>query len=187
MQIKEYIYNFIQSQNICIDADVFDYGYLITKKYLIFILITLPVVIIQQSFVEFIIYLVVFISLRQNLGGFHFDNSNICMFFSIISAIFIMFINQSISDINLVARIFILLSTFICINKIGVLDHKNKRLTDYEKSMFTKKANIILLFYSIIGIFIYSLQPSFVNVMFLTLIFMDLNMLSSILLALFRK
>lgn len=173
---KNRVNQFIKSQDIHLEDDVFEYGYTIVSKYVIVLLIVLLVSIWLDTCVETIIFLFVFVSLRQYLGGFHLNVKVWCLMFSIGIMILLPFGCKYVGYVDLILRMVSLVIIILIMNFIGVVDHKNKRLTNKEKKRFIIKANKIFLGYSIIVLVFYSILPlSYSNTVFLSLEFMSLN------------
>ena len=152
-KIRNKLYKFILNQNIKIDEDTFSYGSLIAIKYFIYLLIIIPISIIFHNFLEFLIFIITFVSLRRNVGGIHLNNTILCMLFSIFFSFIIPFVSKFLGFIDVVYRIIISLFSLISINFIGIIDHKNKRITKHEREYFLQKANKILLCYFVLLIF----------------------------------
>lgn len=131
--MKKSIFDFLERNNVHIDEDIDSYGYDITKKYLFFLILVIPVSFLMKTILEFIIFLFTFILLRQYLGGLHFKNDNLCFLFSVMIAIFIPFIAKYIPKISVVIRVLIIVITFLIIYYIGVIDNENKELNIIEK------------------------------------------------------
>lgn len=176
--LKDKIYRFILNQNINMDYDVFAYGYYVVTTYCLYLGILIPVSIFNHVFVETLIFIVVFVSLRQYLGGLHFSNYLVCLIVSVFVAIIVPLISCKIGNIPIYLRLIIILISILCTNLIGPIDHKNKKMSIREKEIFRKKANIILLFYLTISLCFYHRVPiKFGNVILLTITIMNLNLL----------
>lgn len=77
--IKKYIYKLLRTNNINIAEDVFYYGWTILKYYMIYFLITFPIVCYCHTIHYTVFFLVFYIPLRRYLGGFHFSNNIFCL------------------------------------------------------------------------------------------------------------
>lgn len=176
-KMKKNIYTFLQRNNVYLDEDIYSYGFDITKKYLLFLIIVIPINIMNNRILEFSIFLFTFISLRQYLGGLHFKNDNICFLFSIIITIFIPLYANNIPKISIVKRTFMVIVTFLLVYFIGVVDNENKKLDDIEKKYLQKRAFILLLIFSILILLLYDFDYVIFNVILLTILLMDTNIL----------
>lgn len=176
--MKSLIYSFIKSQNIEIDDDVFSYGYSIVKSYAIILGILIPICYLNKTFIETIIFLITFSSLRQYLGGLHFDSQLLCIIISLIVAIAIPLASKYFGNISGLIRFVIFSISIINLNIIGPIDHHNKRLSEIEKNIFKSRANLIILIYAAIGIFIYPfLNQSLGNTIIMTITLMNFNLI----------
>lgn len=131
--MKEKLYRSMKELGLDIDYDTFSYGSAVCVQYLLFLIITLPVIIIFKLYLETLTFLVFFIFLRRYNGGFHFDNKYFCLISSVI--ISIIFPHLSV---QLQFNFFHYLSIIICIifftYFLGVVDHKNKILSEKKKN-----------------------------------------------------
>ena len=59
--MKKKLYSFILSQNIFIEEDVFSYGYDVVTTYTLFLLILLPLSILNHTIIEILIFIFIFI------------------------------------------------------------------------------------------------------------------------------
>ena len=160
------------------EYDVFSYGFSIVSTYFIYLLILVPFSILNEDFFETIIFLIVFTSLRQYLGGLHFNSSIKCMIASLFVGTILPILGKYMYHIILWVQIICFLFTFIIIHFIGTNDHHNKRLDDQEKITFKIKANKTLLFYFIFVMIFYSYIPkSFTNTIILTILLMNFNLI----------
>lgn len=176
--MKKKLYSFILSQNIFIEEDVFSYGYDVVTTYTLFLLILLPLSILNHTIIETLIFIFIFISLRRYLGGLHFNSHKTCMLFSIIVSLLIPYINSHLNYINIIIRCLIFFIAFLSIYFIGVTDHKNKRLNTAEKKIFKHHAIILLCLYFLIGNLFYSKENlQYLNILFVTIAFFDINLL----------
>lgn len=177
-QLKNKLYYFLLNQGIEPEYDVFDYGYKIFTKYLTFLIIIIPLSLLFNIFIETIVFLAVFISLRQYLGGIHIDNSFLCMFFSIIISLLIPIIARLLKNINLPSFIIVFIISEISILILGPIDHKNKRLSSIEKKYFKRKSFLIILLYFFICCFLYFFkQKIYINIILLTIILNIFNLI----------
>ena len=124
--LKKKVYSFLINQGVNPELDIFNYGFNVSIKYFIFLIIALPLSLVFHCFKETIIFLITFISLRQYLGGFHFNNSNTCMFFSIIVTLLIPLLSNNIEYINIWFRSLIFASCIFAATYFGPIDHKKK-------------------------------------------------------------
>lgn len=176
-QLKNKLYSFLLNQGLEPEYDVFDYGYKILTKYLIFLTIVIPLSILLNNFSETILFLIVFITLRQYLGGIHIENSILCMMFSIIISLLIPQLAKVFNHFNILFLIGIFIIAEISILLLGPIDHKNKRLSNAEKKCFKKKSFFMIILYFCISCFLYFFeQDIYVNVILFTILLNVFNL-----------
>lgn len=177
-KLENKIYDFILKQDVKIEYDVFSYGYSTVKTYFFFLIFVIPICIYTNMIIETLLFLLVYISLRKNLGGFHFNNQIICFIISVFISILVPLLSNKIGEISIIVRITIVILSYIIINKIGVVDHKNKKLNEKEKEFYFKRVNSILFIYYSFIVIIYPLvNYNYGNVIILTLILIDFNLI----------
>ena len=159
--MKKILYNYLQQNGISIDQDVFYYGISLFKNYILFFIITIPFIIHYSLYYQMITFFIFYIPLRRYLGGFHFNQSNICIFASSFVSIIICLSSKyyNIQYINYLYSFITLL--FLTIYHAPV-DHKNKRLTLNEKNVYKNKAIIIEIFFFIFSIIAYFILKNFI-------------------------
>ena len=69
--MKEWLYSEFQKNNIDIEQDVFNYGISVLKEQFICIFISLIISYVLKTVREFFVFLLLFIPIRVNLGGYH--------------------------------------------------------------------------------------------------------------------
>ena len=171
-KICDIIYDKIKKSGIETDYELFSYGYKVMVGYIL-ILITISMIgIILNCLMNIYIFVILFSILRKQLGGFHFDSSILCFIFSIIFSILIPYIAKNTYLIPINHIIFTFIFLIIITNVIGVIDNKNKKLTDDEKKIFKRKSIIVECVYFIICVVanIYNLNY-FSNVILFTVMF----------------
>lgn len=169
---KYKIYNYIKANKISLDEDVFIYGFQILVDYLVFILIIMIVSIYLNIVKEVIVFILAFIPLRRYLGGFHFSKNYLCKLFSILFTVLFSLISKSeiVKSFFIICIIFII--SIIVTYTIGVRDHKNKRLADYEKNIYRKKSLCTELLYFILCCFLFVFSIfDYLNIIIMSLIF----------------
>lgn len=176
--LKDKIYRFILNQNINMDYDVFAYGYYVVMTYCLYLSVIIPISIIHHTFFETVLFIMVFVSLRQYLGGIHFNSSFVCFIVSIIVAIIIPLISSKIGNVTIYVRLLIIVISFLCVNLVGPVDNINKRLSIKEKNYFLIKANKILSIYLIYEIFLYSIfLIEYGNTILFTIFVMNISLI----------
>ncbi|MDO4467992.1 MAG: accessory gene regulator B family protein [Bacillota bacterium] len=181
-QIKKKLYEEIKKQGLSIDLDVFDYGVAILKQYFICLFFSFVIGSYFKCIFEMILTIVFWSGIRRYIGGFHFENSTLCLFFTVLIIICISKISRFLSVILVFDFIFSVLALII-IMKFGCIDHKNKPLSVEEKIYYKGRAikrvyvYIILelvfrliSFNSISNIILLVLQLSSINLLISTLV-----------------
>lgn len=175
--MKNRILEEIRKNGLCIADDVYQYGMFILIHYLIFTIISFVLCLKLGCIKEMAIFLISFYFIRKYVGGFHFNNSRICTIFTVLFITLFSFLASEI-QISLFFYIVIVFLIIIMIDKIGCIEHKNKKLSKKEKIAYKRKAIRIIIIYLIIG-FATRLFRIFivVNVLGSMLIFMIINIL----------
>ena len=85
--MKELLYSEFQKNNIDIEQDVFNYGISVLKEQFICIFISLIISYVLKTVREFFLFLLLFIPIRVNLGGYHCKTKINCYICSVSSCI----------------------------------------------------------------------------------------------------
>lgn len=175
---KEKIYSLLQSNNISIEKDIFDYGFTIFITYLKYLAIIYPIAFILKIPYEVTIFILLFIPLRRYIGGYHLNNMTACLIASSMLAIIIPLIALSFNIQIIFKFIFLIICVYITY-KIGTIDHPNKQISIIEKKKYTNKSIEIELIYSFISITVCYRFNYISNVIFLILIFCAISSIVS--------
>lgn len=154
-KIKNNIYYFLKKSGNDIDYEIYEYGFLTIYYHLIFFLVMIPIVVCFHSIVETLCFICFFSALRVKLGGFHFDSHLLCLLFSVIITSLSHFINILLYDIGIYWKVSFFIFLIILTNIIGVIDNKNKRLSQKEKNILKKQGICFELFYMLLYILLY--------------------------------
>ena len=144
-ELKLKIYEKIQKSDIAIDQDLFDYGYDIFNDYVLFIVVSIIIALIFENMNELLMFCIVFVPLRKNLGGFHLKNKSNCFIVSLLIVLI---------TINIIKAIVIKSFTIFLAGYIFVWcqSHVNKPLNDSEKKAYKNKALFYEMLYFAIGL-----------------------------------
>lgn len=126
--IKENLYKEIKQQELSIDRDVFDYGIAILMQYFLCLVFSFAVGYQLDCVLEMVITIIIWTGVRRYIGGFHFENSWICLFFSVLINACISKLSQFLS-MSLLLDVLLSLISLIIIISLGCVDHKNKPLS----------------------------------------------------------
>lgn len=139
------LYSLLKKENIEIEKDLYDYGIATIKSYLLFLILSFFCAFLIDTLTELVLFYLVFIPLRRNLGGFHFNSKTVCFVFSILIALicslFIKYLNLNSILLIILNYFFVFLVTYY----LGCVDHPNKPLNTHEKEYFKHKAFYIEL------------------------------------------
>lgn len=172
------VYDLLISNNINIDRDIFDYGFLVFKTYIKYFLVVIPLSIFFNLFFQLICFIIVFIPLRRYIGGYHLDSMKACFIASVLITFFIIFFSTRIEYIPLFIKLIVIFITIFITYHVGAMDHPNKRISIEEKRNYTLKAIKIEFLYLLLMIFLHLNNIYiFSNILFLTIIFCVLNAL----------
>lgn len=171
-QFKSKIYKSIKKYNIDIDDDVFSYGFDVFTNYFIYIIIIIPLACILNLFCEVFFFIIFFMILRKNIGGFHFNKLYYCTFFSIFFSLLIPFVSKKFIIKNIYMMLFIFILLMIITITIGTMDHTHKILSEIEKKQYSRNSLIILLIYMAICLLCFYLKLNILtNIIIATSIF----------------
>lgn len=168
---KNKIYDLLKENGIDLEYDIYSYGCMTLKYYASFLLILIPLALVLHIGLEVAFFLICFIPLRRYIGGFHFRSSILCITFSILFSItipYLSIVSYIPFSIRLISIALLLAITFY----IKAVDHPNKRISEKEKQIYTLKAMVIEIIYSIFVLFLYNISYiHYMNILFYTLAF----------------
>ena len=175
--MKNRILKAIRTNGLYIKDDVYQYGMFILIHYLMFTIFSFVLCLGLGCIREMINFCISFYFLRRYVGGFHFNDTRICTVFTVFFITFFSLLASKI-NISLLSYVFIIFLILIIVDKIGCIEHKNKKLGKKEKIIYKKKALKTIVIYLMIG-FITRLCGIFVvvNTLGSMLIFMIMNIL----------
>lgn len=154
-KITNYLFNEIKTYNPNIEYDVFEYGFVILLRYLVYILIMLPIVLYFCLTFQVFLFCIPYFLLRSCVGGIHLNNSYLC----IISTVFVTLIIPWFASILYIKSIGIILFLYLIfvssVKIIKVADHPNKMFTNNEKIILSKRAIVLILIELLISILSY--------------------------------
>ena len=156
----------MKNNDIKIDEDLFYYGWANFTHYFAYLIFTFILAFYCNCFKQTIIFLLLYIPLRKYIGGFHFSNNIICIFFSTLISIIPPLLSKHLFvsfRLVILTSLILLIETFL----IAPVDHKNKRLTNNQINLYKKKSIIIEFLY--IGFIIISYKYSIhilINIIF---------------------
>lgn len=147
MTTKNKIYNYLINNNITIEKDVFNYGFDFFYSYFIYLLFIIPISIFNSTFLSVILFVMLYIPIRKNLGGFHLKNKYYCIILSIFVTILAPYISNYI-PVNYNSALFIIALNLILYTVFIPMDCKEKLLSNKEKKFYKFLSLILHLIYS---------------------------------------
>lgn len=134
------------------EKEYYKYGIEITISSILNIILVLSIGIIAQSIIESIIFLILFIPLRQFTGGFHASsylkcNISFCTVFTLLLVLY------HLTQKYLTSYISILI-TFVCVAVIILrcpIENKNKPIPDNRKRFHKIMAALLGTVYGVVG------------------------------------
>ncbi len=176
--LKNKLYNCLTSNSINIESDVFEYGYSLFCLYICYSLIIIPIAIINKLTIEVLFFIVFYLPLKKNIGGFHVKSSKLCVILSVLILILIPSIAVKITPIDLRVSFIIICVLIIITMLFKTKGHYNKILTKNEINKFTLRSVIVEVIYIFIAVILYNFQLyELYNLLMLTLIFSVLGIL----------
>lgn len=136
------------------EADLYAYGLEITILYTISITISAFISILMHGTFIYLIFLAAFLPLRRSAGGFHFDSSFVCQFFSQVLIVLPQIIIPKILQTNISPLWFsaLFVIDLLILHKKGAIVSKNRFSDEEMINKFTKKSFHILVIYFIVFI-----------------------------------
>lgn len=140
------ITEFINKYTKIEDMELFHYGLKSLIKYIIFLIILIPICIYLNNLKESFIFLLLFILIRINVGGYHLNNAYTCL---IVSVSLICIIPYLLIRYPLTSFIsFILFFIGACILILcAPVAHDKKKITVSEQKYFKRKIKVLLIIY----------------------------------------
>ena len=136
-KVSKSITNSLRKKGIVLDefADVYQYGFELLLSFLISTGLVIIAGIIVNRFIETLVFLIVFISLRSFTGGFHAMKYWICTVSTFGVYSLVMFVSSYVSVNFYVFYILFLIGSIILYIKAPV-ENPNKKLTKKQKSKY---------------------------------------------------
>lgn len=155
------IYNYLVNNNIYLEKDVFEYGFEYFLSYLVYLLIVIPISILTDSFIEIMLFIILYIPIRKNIGGLHLKKRYHCLMLSIIITLVVPILTNYIFLNIYLLLIPIILNTFLYIMFVPV-DCKEKKLSQVEIKYYKIKSLILHLIYFTLYTFTFLYNIDFV-------------------------
>lgn len=177
---KDKIYECLLMNGINMEKDVFDYGFMIFLTYMEYLLIIIPISLFMDISEYVIIFLLLFIPLRRYIGGYHMSTMKKCFVGSLILSLSIPMIAIKIEKIPFILSCFIFIICLTMTNRIGVLDHPNKRILAIEKKTYKKRAILIEIIYISLYLILYNTKYNCIgNIITLLFLFFIISFILS--------
>lgn len=139
---------------------IYEYAYRLLLGRLISIVLLSITSCIFKTYIETLVFLLAFMPIRQNAGGYHFKNAEFCILFSVffISSISIA-LKLNLLNLNLDWQLLILIVCDFFIFRVAPVDTKMKQLDECEKKVYGKRTLLVLIIENILyGVFVVSYQ-----------------------------
>lgn len=171
-EIENKLYSLLLKNGASIEKDVFAYGFITFLNYLAYLIFLIPIALILNLIKGVLSFLIFFIPLRRYIGGYHFNSKILCFIFSIIFTLSIPLLAITLGKIDYGIMVCTLILAIIITYYVKAVDHPNKRINAHEKYLYTKRAILIELIYSMIILFFYNTSLyTYLNIAYLTLLF----------------
>ena len=154
-KLESTIYTKLIENDIGVEEDIFNYGFLVLIRYLIYILIMLPLLITFGLVKPVFVFCISYFILRNHVGGVHVANPLLCVLTTVFITILVPWIsaNNIIHSFRIICIMYAI--TIFSIYIIKVADHPNKPLSSEEKNQHSKNAIVIILFEFLVFLFSY--------------------------------
>lgn len=127
------------------DKSTYVLGYQLLIGKIMSIMLMLVVAAVTGTIIEILIFMLMFIPLRQYAGGFHFHHAEICILFSaMLCAVMTIGFNNQFYGIPIWISGGIEIIVSLVIWKMAPIDSRNKQLEDLEKRIYGGRSKIIL-------------------------------------------
>lgn len=152
------------------EKDIYAYGFQIIISSMIGILMVGAIGIIFNRFIESVLFLVVFISIREYTGGYHANTFLFCsVLFISLYFILLVFTEMIYKNFELYHIIFILLIHLFTVLKYSPIENERKPLTQKVVITKRKKSIIISIIWSLLTLVLFSWLKKLSVVITLTL------------------
>lgn len=133
------------------EREIISYGLKQMKSTITMITVLLSIGIVFQVAFESVIFLICFIYLRKYAGGYHADTQERCYVFSTLIFVAACYIIRNVQEDKgfLVLQIINMLLLF----RLVPVDNKNRRLEQWEKDKYGRKARIRIIIAYVLYIF----------------------------------
>lgn len=133
------------------DEEVYEYGLQLLLSTVANGLIALLIAIITGTLLQCFFYLVAFVIMRKNAGGYH-ANTHIgcCCILVVVLSCFIAFMKFVPTDVYIIIAVFSIAFSMIIIFLFSPLEHKNKPISSEDKIRLKRKSRIYILIISVI-------------------------------------
>lgn len=128
------------------EKEVYKFGLKQIASIIFDLLIAVTIALIMNMFVDMIIFMIAFITIRRYAGGYHADKRYLCIFFSIIMEIVALLVISNYT--NELFTLTILSFVGICV--LSPIDTLNNPLDKLEKNHYRKKTIISTLFWTFV-------------------------------------
>ena len=154
-KLESTIYTKLIENDIGVEEDIFNYGFLVLIRYLIYISIMLPLLITFGLVKPVFVFCISYFILRNHVGGIHVANPLLCVLTTVFITILVPWIaaNNIINSFRIKCIMYTIIIFSIYIIKVA--DHPNKPLSSEEKNQHSKKAIVIILFEFLVFLFSY--------------------------------
>lgn len=144
-QVVSGITNYLIQEKIIDEKEksIYLFGFNLFFKYLVCIVFTILLGAMNHSLKEVVIIILLFLPLRSYAGGIHLKKDSFCLICSVAIVQIVVFINR-LHPFNLIANIFLSLTTCLLIDLIGPVDNKNKPLDNIERTVFKNRLQKVL-------------------------------------------
>ncbi len=127
------------------DREIYEYGFHHGIILIINIMCTLLIGILMKMFWEVLIFMIAYIPIRTNAGGFHAKTQLRCFFYSNLFVVGILECAKVLAG-HIVVLLMFALTASLTIVLLAPVEDQNKPLDDDEVRVYGKKAKIILVF-----------------------------------------
>lgn len=129
------------------EIEIIRYGLEIFFLKIFFFAITLVVGIIMHSFLECLIFNLLFSSVRSFAGGYHAPTRKKCFFESLVVIVCVLTVFKMVLIYEFLYRIVILfyIVSVVVVFKFAPIDTENKKIDGHELKLFRKKTRIVVV------------------------------------------
>mgnify|MGYP003308242081 CR=1 FL=1 len=156
--------------------ELYTYGFELILSFIFSVFIVLTIGTLSNKVVETIIFLSLFVFLRQFTGGFHANTYSKCQICTVCFYISVITMAKKLHP-NVLAFSLLLIFGSLTIFLIGPIESANKPLSDTQKKINRMRGLVLYVFACLLGIYIFDIMPDISSTIFYSLLLIIILMI----------